>query len=78
MALRREHPLQQLYDLDRTSPEFDEQLSDFLRGKEYRKVLPNLKSEDLTWLVEYLNSVSIRTISLHLALKTTTGSRRYS
>ena len=78
MAPRREHPLQQLHNLDRTSSEFHEQLSDFLRGEEYQRVFPSLKSEDLTWLVEYLDSVSIRTISLHPALRTSTGSCRYS
>ena len=59
MVPRREYPLQQLYGLDRTSPEFDEQLSDFLRGEEYRKILPSLRSEELAQLVEYLNSVSL-------------------
>ena len=51
-------PLQQLYDLDRTSPQFHEQLSGLLRGREYQDVFPNLRSEDLSWLVEYLDSVS--------------------
>ena len=54
-------PLQQLRDLDRTSPQFHPQLVDFLRGDEYREVVPSLRSDDLTWLVEYLDSVSLRT-----------------
>ena len=52
-------PLQQLHDLDRTSPQFYEQLTNFLRGKEYRNVFPNLQNEDLAWLVEYLDNVSL-------------------
>ena len=52
------NPLQPLHDLDRTSPQFHEQLNDFLRGDEYRNVLPGLQNEDLVWLVEYLDSVS--------------------
>ena len=55
--------LQQLHDLDRTSPEFHKQLSNFLRGNEYQNAVPGLLSEDLAWLVEYLDSVSLRTIS---------------
>ena len=51
--------LQQLHDLDRASPLFHKQISEFLRGKEYRDAVPNLKGEELTWLVEYLDSVSL-------------------
>lgn len=50
--------LQPLRDLDRTSPEFHEQLAAFLRGNEYQNIFPTLQSEDLIWLVEYLDSVS--------------------
>ena len=50
--------LQQLYDLDRSSPQFHEQLSDLIHGQEYQNSVLNLKSNDLTWLVEYLDSVS--------------------
>ena len=50
-------PLQQLRDLDRTSPHFYGQLSDFLRGDEYQNAVPNLQGEDLAWIVEYLDSV---------------------
>lgn len=53
-------PLQQLHGLDRTSPLFHEQLSDFFRESAYQKVLSNLQSENLARLVEYLDSVSIR------------------
>ena len=51
--------LQQLRDLDKTSPQFHEQLSDFFRGDLYQSVFPSLQSESLAWLVEYLDSVRL-------------------
>ncbi|KAF9644929.1 hypothetical protein BDM02DRAFT_823150 [Thelephora ganbajun] len=51
--------LQQLHDLDRASPQFHEQLSNFLRGNEYRNVFPKLQGEDFAWLIEYLDSVLV-------------------
>lgn len=54
------NPLQEFRDLDRSSPQFHEQLSDWLQGNGYQGVLPNLQGEDLAWLVEYLDSVSLR------------------
>jgi len=51
-------PLQRLRDLDKSSPQFHDQLSDALRRKEYRNCVSNLRSEDLVWLVEYLDRVS--------------------
>lgn len=56
--------LQLLHNLDKASPLFHKQISEFLRGKEYRDAVPNLKGEDLMWLVEYLDGVSPRTILL--------------
>ena len=55
-------PLQPLRNLDNTSPQFHTQLIDFLSGDEYQSVFPTLQREDLTWLVEYLDSVSFQTI----------------
>ena len=51
--------LQQLCDLDKTSPQFHEQLSRFFRGSHYQNVFPSLQSEGLAWLVEYLDSVRL-------------------
>ena len=51
--------LQQLHELDKTSPRFHEQLCDFLRGDAYRDGLQNLPSEDSVSLIEYLNCVSL-------------------
>lgn len=55
--------LQQLYNLEGASPQFLKQLSNFIRKEEYRNAIPNLQGEDLTWLVECLDSVSLHTIS---------------
>lgn len=70
-------PLQQLYNLDRTSPQFRNQLRNFLRGDEYQDVVPSLQSEDLTQLVEYLDSVSLQNISPRPALNAGIGPLRY-
>jgi hypothetical protein len=67
---------QQLRDLDRTSPQFHEQVADFFRGNEYRGVFPKLQNEDLAWLAEYLDSVGLRTVSLHDKLSIGVGSRQ--
>jgi len=53
------HTLQQLHDFDKTPPQFHERLTNFLRGDDYRNAVSNLQGEDLTWLVEYLDGVSI-------------------
>ena len=50
--------LRRLRGFDRASPQFNEQLSNFLRRNEYRSALMNLRSEDLAWLTGYLDSVS--------------------
>lgn len=55
---------QHLRDLDRVSPHFHNQLTDFLHGDEYRNAVANLQGEDLAWLVEYLDSVSTTKPSL--------------
>ena len=56
------NPLQDLRDLDRTSTQFHEELSNIIHGHVYRDTLPSLRSENLTWLVEYLDGVSFRCI----------------
>jgi len=71
------NPLQRLRDLDRTSPQFHKQLIDFLRGSEYRDVIQSLQNEDLAWVVEYLDSVSLQTVFPHPALRSGVGSRQY-
>ena len=75
----RLNPLQQLRDLDPNSPQFHEHLSNCFRGNEFRSAVSSLQGEDLAWLVEYLNGVSLQTVTLHstLALNAGIGSHRY-
>ena len=55
----------QLNSLDRSSPNFYEQLDSILRGKEYKKcvcrdgdnLVLNLRRDDLVWLINQLDSV---------------------
>jgi hypothetical protein len=50
--------LQRLDDLNRSSFEFHDRLSDILSGEEYKQCVPNLQNGDLMWLVNYLDKVS--------------------
>jgi len=54
-------PLQQIRDLDIASPQFQEQLSNCLQGSNFRSAVQGLQGEDLVWLVEYLDGVSLQT-----------------
>jgi len=56
--------LKQLRGFDRASPLFHKHLSNFLHSEEYRDAVPSLQGEDLAWLAEYLDGVSLQTISL--------------
>lgn len=49
--------LQQLNRLDRSLPNFQDQLSNVLYGQEYKKSMPNLEDDDFVWLVDYLSEV---------------------
>ena len=52
------HPvLQGLQRLDTSSSDFGDQLCNVLYGKEYVQCEPNLKGDDLTWLVDYMDQV---------------------
>ena len=53
--------LQKLYELNRASPQFHQQLGSFFRGSEYLTVLPDLRGGNLAWLVEYIDYVSLQT-----------------
>ena len=66
--------LEQLRGFDRASPQFHKHLSNFLRSEGYRSAIPNLQGEDVAWLVEYLDSVSLYTVSLSSEPKTVVGS----
>ena len=71
------NPLQQLRDLDKSSPQFQEQLRGLFRGEEYQGLVPNLQGEDLVWFVEYLDGVSLQTIYPYSVLTTSIGSDQY-
>ena len=49
--------LQQLHRLNRSSPDFHDQLSNVLYGEEYKQWVANLQGDDLIWLVDYLDKV---------------------
>ena len=61
--------LQQLHNLNRSSPDFNDQLSNVLYGEEYQECVPNLQGEDLVWLVDYLDEVCRRISPSHPLLK---------
>ena len=52
--------LQQLDRLDRSSPEFQDQLYTIFRGEEYSQCVRDLQGDDLVWLVDYLDRVRRR------------------
>ena len=58
--------LQQLFSLDKASPQFHERLIDFFRGSAYQHIFQTLQNESLTMLVEYLDSVRLKIPPLHL------------
>ena len=54
--------LQQLHDLDRSSPQFQNQFSNLVRGEEFRNSISNLRGDELARFVEYLKGVSLQII----------------
>jgi len=61
--------LQQLYRLNRSSPDFHDQLCDVLYKEEYVRCVPNLEGDDLVRLVNYLDNVRRRIALPHSPLK---------
>ena len=61
--------LQQLRHLDRSSPDFHDQLRKVLYGEEYMQCVPNLQGDDLVWLIDYLDKVCHRITSSYSQLK---------
>ena len=49
--------LQQLHQLNRSSPKFHDQLNIILYGEEFKQHATNLDANDLLWLVDYLDKV---------------------
>ena len=54
------NPLEQLRRLDRSSPDFHDQLCNVLYAREYERCVLTLQGDDLVWLVEYLDKVRCR------------------
>ena len=52
--------LQKLHHLDRSSPNFHDQLCNALHGEEYTQCVLNLQGDDLVWIVDYLDKVRRR------------------
>jgi hypothetical protein len=61
--------LQRLDHLDRSSPDFHDQLCNVLYGEEYVQCVSNLQGNDLVWLVDYLDRVRRRVALSHSLLK---------
>ena len=55
--------LSQLHLLDRSSSTFHDQLSNILYGEEFKQQAPNLQSDGLVWLVDYMDTVRRRVSS---------------
>ena len=49
--------LQRLQRLDRSSLDFQDQLSNILNEEEYAQRVSNLQGDDLVWLIGYLDEV---------------------
>lgn len=61
--------LQKFHSLDRSSPDFHDQLIDVLYGEEDMQSVPNLDNDDLVWLVDYLDNVRRGVALPYLPLK---------
>lgn len=61
--------LQRLYHLDRSSPNFHDQLCNILYGEEFWKLTPNIQTDGLVWLVDYLDRVRRHVSFLRSPLK---------
>ena len=59
MASSGSPALDKLYRLDTSSPDFGGQLSGLLYGEEYAHCALNFKGDDLIWLIDYLDKVSL-------------------
>jgi len=45
--------------LDKNSPQFQDQLTSLLHNEEFKDCIPELRDEDVVWLVEYLDKVRL-------------------
>ena len=65
MSLPTSPTLQQLYCLNASSSEFQDQLCNVFYGDEYRRCVQDLQGGDLVWLVDYLDKVRRYATLLH-------------
>ena len=66
--------LRQLHGLDRPSHEFHDRLSNVLYGGEYKQSVSDLGTDEVVWLLDYLDKVR-RPISSPLSAYPSVGSR---
>lgn len=59
-----------LRQLDKSSPDFFRQLDDVLQGEEHKQCVPDLKKDDLMWLVDFLDEVTFQELAPLLAYST--------
>ena len=70
------NPLQRLHRLERSSPQFPDQLANILAGDEYKGYVSALRGEGLVWLIDYLDSVRLDITVPRSFLITSVGPRR--
>lgn len=68
------NPLQRLHCLEKSSPQFPDQLTSLLSEKEYKDYTSGLRGEDLVWLVDFLDDVCLDTTISHSILMRSAGS----
>ena len=49
--------LQKLHNLEMSSPNFQDQLSNAFYGKEYAECMRDFEGDDVTWLINFLDKV---------------------
>jgi len=59
--------LQQFDRLDKSSPQFPDELTGLLYKEGYKNYIPKLQDEDVVWLVEYLDNVCSPIALCHLS-----------
>ena len=68
--------LQSLHRLDRSSPDFQDQLYDILYGEEYKQHSSSLEHGDYVWLIDYLDRVRCPYRPLSSSAQAGVGSRK--
>ena len=74
MASLNPTALQQLRRLDRSAPNFQDQLNNVLYGGAYQQSVPNLQGDELVSLVDYLDKVRLPPLRPPLPAQASVGS----